>query len=197
MPIPFSIKIIKKLDEYLFEQMERLNQNSTDFCYREKTSQEIEEHQDKFCSADEIMYWVLAMEDEQIIGRLAVFKREIVLEGKQVTLGGIGKVKVRDVKRRQGVATRLLQEAMPLFKQTNCDLVYLCTNINNPILVRFYGKYGFNILCLNVLIWVSLASSILSLGQCLRQLIKKFLSGFSITLSHFLLVVETGRMVPL
>ncbi len=140
---PFSIKIIQKLDDYLLEQMEQLNQNSTDFCYSEKTPQEIEEHQDKFCSADEIKHWVLAIQDEKIIGRLAVFKREIALEGKRVTLGGIGKVKVRDDKRRQGVASKLVQEAMPLFLQMSCDLVYLCTNINNPIMVKFYGKYGF------------------------------------------------------
>ena len=107
------------------------------------TPQDITEHLDKFCSGDDIAHWVLAMRQNEVIGRVAVFKREINMNKKKVVLGGIGKLKVRDDWRRQGVATKLIDQAMPLFEKIGCDLVYLCTNIQNPIMTKFYEKYGF------------------------------------------------------
>lgn len=144
----YKISIVTKLDKLLTRKMEDLNNRSSDLCYKEKTPEEIQENFDKFCSADDIVQWVLATEANDIIGRVAIFKREIMIGQKSVILGGIGKVKVRDDKRRQGVAKAMMLRAMTLFPKLNCELVYLCTNINNPIMVSFYNKFGFELFVL-------------------------------------------------
>lgn len=79
-------------------------------------------------------------------GVTGVLRREINYEGKQITLGGIGGLCTRFDRRQMGVATKLLFKAMEELKKAGCDMAYLCTSIEKPWMVKFYGKVGFILL---------------------------------------------------
>ncbi len=141
----YEIKIFSKLDKHLSEKMDALYAHATDLNQRNQTEADKKEHFDKFCSSDDIEKWILAFYQDKIIGRTAVFKRQIKFKGRDVSLGGIGKVKVRDEHRRKGVATAMMKAAMSEMQNLDCDVAYLCTN-KDSFLAAFYQKFGFEIL---------------------------------------------------
>jgi len=140
----FEIKVYDELDSCLKEKMEELNKNSSYFQKKKKTLEEKKEHFDKYCSESDIVKWIFAFENEDIIGRAVIFKREIQFQDQKITLGGIGKVKVRNDKRRKGVATELLKRTKKELKYLNCDIAHLRTNIS--FLIPFYNRFGFIVL---------------------------------------------------
>ena len=102
------------------------------------------EHLDTYCSTP--FAWVIAVENSVVVGRIKLFKREIKAKGQATLLGGIGGVYTKIAYRNRGVAKAMMKEAMKKLQSENCDIAYLCTEINNPKLVQLYSHFGFVLL---------------------------------------------------
>ena len=86
---------------------------------------------------------LLAIERGEVIGVTRLFKRLIVFNRKTLTVGGFGSLTTKGKKRRVGVATALLKRGMRDFGMQNFDIAFLCTDINNPAMIRLYCRVGF------------------------------------------------------
>jgi predicted acetyltransferase len=137
-----QIKICDKLTSDLKNQITDFRQSVTVAAEKRKTQREKIEHDQKYCSQKDIKKWILVFEENKIIGMLAVFQRQIKFQHKNISLGGIGKVQVRDDKRRQGIASKMMSLAIKQLEKLNCDVAYLCTRLDS-FLADFYAKYGF------------------------------------------------------
>lgn len=107
------------------------------------TPGQLKEHNDKFCSRKDKFLYLFAILDGTVIGQLVLLKRDIIYKGNKLLLGGIGGVGVTEEKRRMGVATKLLKEALGELKKVKCDIAYLCYDTKNPNLIKLYGQMGF------------------------------------------------------
>ena len=141
-----TLLISHQLDPLQEKQMESLDQNSSSLKQRTISPEEIVLHKDKYCSDGDIKSWVLAFQNNEMIGKIAIFSREITFKNQIIILGGIGKVKVRDDQRKKGIATKMMNAAMEELHKINCDVAFLCTDISNQFLVSFYNKFGFTLL---------------------------------------------------
>lgn len=135
-----SYKIIfyKKLPFDLKVQFERLIRES--FIWHQSGKEKQREY-DIFCSKKNEIGYVVALENNLLIGVVVVLKRNLVFNQNKIVLGGIGGVSVKVEKRRKGIATELLEKGMKILKQSKCDLAYLCTDINK--LKNLYAKVSF------------------------------------------------------
>jgi GNAT superfamily N-acetyltransferase len=106
-----------------------------------KSQQELKDTEDRYFSTP--FAFLLALEDPSVIGTLLLFKRKIDYKGEPILLGGIGNLCTKKEKRRMGVATALLKRAMKELAAQNCDVAYLCTDINDPAMVKLYTGVGF------------------------------------------------------
>lgn len=102
-------------------------------------------HNDKYCSDGDISQWIVALEDDQVVGTVAVFSRDIRFNNQVVKLGGIGKVRVALDKRRKGVGSQVMKAAMKQLHENSVDVAFLCTDLES-FLVEWYQRYGFEIL---------------------------------------------------
>lgn len=136
----WSYKIIfyKKLPQNLKTDFDSLMKRS--FSWHQTGKEKKKEH-DKFCSKKDQRGFVLALNNNQIIGAVIILKRKIKFNNVSLTLGGIGGVSVRREYRRHGLATALLKKAMEMLKEEKCDMAYLCTYIEK--LGRLYKPFGF------------------------------------------------------
>ncbi len=137
-----KIVALSKLFPAIRRQMENLRDHCSSLHKKKKTRQEQIEHLDRYCSRDDIKCWILAYDQDLLIGRIAIFLREIKWQGKKILLGGIGKVKVRDDYRRQGVASAMMKRSMIKLKRLKADIAFLNTDFAS-FLPYFYAKYGF------------------------------------------------------
>jgi predicted acetyltransferase len=133
------------IDDAIRIKIQELSKNSSEL---KPVNHEFEilDHNDIFCSGDDILHWILAFEESAVIGRAITYKRTVSFEGEEFILGGIGGVKVRDSHRRRGIAAKLIEIAMVDLQEADCSIVFLGTNIQNPVLVNFYEKFGFQLL---------------------------------------------------
>ena len=106
--------------------------------------QELLKDRDKFCSTP--YAHLLAIENNNVIGANSLFKREINYNGEKIILGGFGGLFTIREKRKKGVATILLKIGMEELKRLNCDIAFLCTDVENPDMVKLYSQFGFVLL---------------------------------------------------
>jgi predicted GNAT family N-acyltransferase len=108
------------------------------YAEEEKTPENLAAVEERFCSQPKA--WLLVFEGKQIIGIMKVYRRKVMFNKREIILGGIGTVCTRTDKRSQGIATSMLKEALKILKKWECDIAYLCANIE---LGSFYGQVGF------------------------------------------------------
>lgn len=108
------------------------------YAEEEKTPDHLAAVEERFCSQPKA--WLLVFEGDQIIGGTKLYRRKVMLNNRKVTLGGVGSVCTRIDKRNQGIATSMLKEAVKILKKWECDIAYLCANIE---MESFYGQVGF------------------------------------------------------
>jgi len=85
--------------------------------------------------------YVVAEDNGHLVGVGNLHERDIVFEGVTVKLGGLGGGCVHENYRHQGIATRLLELRMDELRKRNCDVAYLCTNIEK--LETLFAAVGF------------------------------------------------------
>ena len=79
--------------------------------------------------------------NENLIGMLYLYFREIMFDGSMVKLAGVGGVVTHKDHRHQGVATTLLSTAHEVMEKKECDIAILCTDIEK--LGKLYTTIGF------------------------------------------------------
>ena len=98
------------------------------------------EMHDRFHGDDGIGY-ILAYAGEELIGAIKLSRRAIPFAGRIIRLGGLGGVATRADWRGRGVASATTAAAIAFLRQHDCDIAYLCTDIEK--LGPLYGKVGF------------------------------------------------------
>ncbi len=105
----------------------------------QRTAEHLAQEQEKFFSQPRA--WILAFEGDQIIGRILLHKRIIKFGQKDILLGGIGGVCTHRDKRNRGIATLMLRESVKILKSWDCDIAYLCAEIEKT--GSLYSRAGF------------------------------------------------------
>lgn len=105
----------------------------------EKTPERLAENEEKYFSPPKA--WLLVLEEGKIIGRVLLHKRRVKFNSKDIILGGIGGVCTHKGKRRQGIATMMLKEAMRVLQNWGCNVAFLCTNVEKTGFL--YSLVGF------------------------------------------------------
>lgn len=108
-----------------------------------RSADEKAEADDRYFDTGNEFCHILALENNDVIGLVVTLKREIEYKHKKILLGGIGGVCVREDRRRMGVASKLMDIAMKELKINNCDVVYLCTDIDKQGTEKLYSRIGF------------------------------------------------------
>ncbi|UCE41824.1 MAG: GNAT family N-acetyltransferase [Candidatus Aminicenantes bacterium] len=133
-----AIKIFSELTNGMFKRLEIFGWENF-YTKEQRTPEHLAKEQEKFYSKPKT--WILAFEKEQIIGRILLHKRIIRFNERDIILGGIGGVCIRRDKRNQGIATKMLELAMKILTKWDCDIAYLCADIEKT--GALYEKVGF------------------------------------------------------
>ncbi len=140
-----KITLYKTVPKLLENTVKKLSEDC--FPMTGKSKKEIATHKDKFDpSVADYIGHILAFDNSELIGRVIILKRKVVYGRNDLILGGIGGVCARSDKRRGGIATKLLTRAMKELNKAGCDVAYLCTNVDNPGMVKLYKQAGFVVL---------------------------------------------------
>jgi predicted acetyltransferase len=137
----YEIKIYETLPPEIEEQTKKLSE----MCFFDETPEEEKKSEDSFFQIPKFLHLVAVM-NNRVIGKMHLAKREITYRGKRLLLGGFCGVCTLPEFRRHGVASALIERAMKELKKTDCDVAYLCTNTDDPFLVRMYGRVGYRVL---------------------------------------------------
>ena len=89
--------------------------------------------------------YIFAMVGKEMIGRVALFKREVVFSGQKVILGGIGGVCVTTSHRHHGIASSMLKRALLILSDEKCDVACLNVDLEKKI-YPIYEKLGFTMM---------------------------------------------------
>lgn len=136
----FKVELFYNLPEEIKTQVNRL----LDDCFGAEsglTSQQLDIQKDKSFSIP--IAYLLAIENNLVIGVIKLYKREISYLEEKIILGGFGGVCTEKNKRRRGVATALLKRGMRELKSESCDIAYLCTDVDDPGMLTLYSQVGF------------------------------------------------------
>jgi predicted N-acetyltransferase YhbS len=136
-----EIQAHERLAEPLFGAARALSRES--FANPSRTPEQQVEHRDRFCNMGDSIKWIVALDASEVVGLTVAYQRVVDLNGTPLSLGGIGDVCVDPAYRRQGLASRLVQEAMRALDAAGCDVAYLCAVLYKPHLTELYGRAGF------------------------------------------------------
>ncbi|HUV47175.1 MAG TPA: GNAT family N-acetyltransferase [Candidatus Bathyarchaeia archaeon] len=85
---------------------------------------------------------IFAYKENEIIGMLGLFKRNITFAGKKITIGGTGGVCVTAKARRKGIATQMIKRGLEVLKKEKCDIACLNADLKKKA-YKLYEKVGF------------------------------------------------------
>ncbi|MCA9383000.1 GNAT family N-acetyltransferase [Candidatus Dojkabacteria bacterium] len=85
---------------------------------------------------------VAAIIDEQMVGRIKLYQRELKYNDQSLIMGGIGGVRVKPEFRRKGIAGEMMHRAMQELEAVGCDFVFL--SAAQEIMGDFYKRFGFS-----------------------------------------------------
>lgn len=138
------MNIVFVSEQDLAEDQKRQIEELGKECFSDVNSAEVEED-----FVAESSGRLFAVEGEEIIGMLELFKRVVKFEDEEIILGGMGGVCVTENMRGQGIATKLLQKGLEILKKQNCEIA--CLNVNREKQAyKLYEKLGFEFLNRNI-----------------------------------------------
>ncbi len=85
--------------------------------------------------------YIIARDNKKLIGAINLYYREVNFMNYKINLGGIGYVSVIENYRRQSIATKMLEMALPILKNQGCDICLL--NLDHEYLSKLYRSFGF------------------------------------------------------
>ena len=133
-----EIEFIPKLTSTLAKSVDQFRLENF-YTEEEKTPENLAAEDESFWSQSKA--WLLVFEGDQITGTILLHMRKVMFNNQEVILGGVGSVCTRTDKRNQGIATSMLKEAVKILKKWECDIAYLCANIEET--GSLYGQVGF------------------------------------------------------
>ncbi len=139
----FAFEVFKQIPDHLQSEVESGKKQAFHEDEALNTTEKRQKHDDRFCSQLDRFMYLVAFSSTHVVGSMTLLKRKTVFEGKPLLVGGIGGIWTHEDYRNQGIATRLLQKGMDILKENNCDIAYLCTDVENPARIHLYGKVGF------------------------------------------------------
>ena len=134
-----SIQIFTTLPDELKQQTEELRFIA--FHKQEHTEKQKALFADKYVFEEGSFAYVIAYAYNKPVGYMRLFKRRIHFDKNPLLLGGIGGVCTAPAYQHQGIATKMLQRAVEKLKKENCDIAFLCTDIEK--LHTLYRQVGF------------------------------------------------------
>jgi len=111
------IKIHTVNEGELTSQQRRDFDSLRDTCFSHVDPVEAEE-----CFYAESFSRILTYDGEKLVGILRLFKRDVVFDGKDVALGGIGGVCVLPGFRSRGIGSRMVVEALQVLRSESVDV---------------------------------------------------------------------------
>lgn len=133
-----KIKFFQSLPEKLQKELRDFELQNF-YKEEERTPEFLAKEKDKYFSIPKT--WILAFEEDQIIGSIKLHKRKVRFNNKEVILGGLGGVCTRKDKRSLGIASMMVQKGMNILKEWECEVAYLCANIKES--GSLYPRAGF------------------------------------------------------
>ena len=136
---PYTVSVHTTLtpeQRALFETLERAAFQSSTL-----SAEQQQENDDRFCSDNDAVGYILAFAGAQLVGAVQLSQRAIDFRGQAVQLGGLGGVATDAAWRGRGIASAATATAMARLRELGCDVAYLCTNIEK--LSHLYGQVGF------------------------------------------------------
>lgn len=98
--------------------------------------------EEDFITGDATIARVFAFADGQMVGNLAVKRREIDFDGHHIVLGGVAGVCVGSAWRRQGIGRRMVARALEVLDAEGCDIA--CLNADETkTAYKLYEDLGF------------------------------------------------------
>ena len=88
---------------------------------------------------------IFALKNQEIVGILRLFKRDIIFSGKKILLGGLAGTCVTESSRRRGVATKILKKGLEILKQEKCDIACLNADLEKRA-YELYEEVGFKLM---------------------------------------------------
>jgi predicted acetyltransferase len=135
-----KLKIFTVLEKNLTEQQERAVEKLNKECFSHVPKEEIEE-----CFYAESFARTFVQQNDNIIGQVGLFRRNVKHDGKEVVLGGIGGVCVTRKMRRKGIATKMVKQALRILEQKKCDVACLNADVARNA-HKFYETIGFTMM---------------------------------------------------
>jgi predicted acetyltransferase len=89
--------------------------------------------------------YLFATVKNELISRVALFKREIIFDNQPVLVGGMGGVCVTKLYRHHGVASSMLKRALVVLRSEKCDVGCLNVDLDKKI-YGIYEKLGFTMM---------------------------------------------------
>src|SRR5260221_14234238 len=82
-------------------------------CFRKdytQTAADLINQAEKYCSEGDLIAYILAKENNVVIGETRIYKRTIRLNSQNMVLGGVGSVGTHPNKRSRGVASSMMKK---------------------------------------------------------------------------------------
>jgi len=89
--------------------------------------------------------YLFALSKNEMISRVALFKRELIFAKTKIIVGGIGGVCVARDYRHHGVATSMVKRALVILKEEKCDVACLNVDFEKKVF-PMYEKLGFTMM---------------------------------------------------
>lgn len=137
-----ALNVLSSLTPEQADQIQQFRASVSDMDGQIRTPQDEAQRSEKFCSDNDAKKWILAFSNDSLIGMTVLFQRGITYKGRIISLGGVGKVRVREDWRKKGIARMMMSEAMGQLANMQSDIAFLATNISS-FLGDFYREYGF------------------------------------------------------
>lgn len=138
-----SIKVFEVIPDSLIYQVDRLlaeNESNNRILNEELLSMWSKE---RFINQKDRYKYIVAMINQTVVGIIIVFKRTLPYKGKNIILGGLGGVGVQKEYRGRGIGTKMLAAAKKTLELSDCDVAFLGTDIQDPQMLKIYGRIGF------------------------------------------------------
>ena len=110
-------------------------------CFTHVSREEIEE-----CFIAVGFGWILAFENQTIVGQVELHKRTLQFDGKQMLLGGLGGTCVTTSARGRGIAKAIVKKGLEVLAEEKCDVACLNADIRNHPNGGVYSQLGFRVM---------------------------------------------------
>lgn len=87
--------------------------------------------------------YITAKREGKLIGKIDLFKTNLLFAGKNMLIGGLGGVCVAESERRKGIASKMCALGLTVLQKEGCDVASLNADLDKQA-YKVYQKLGFN-----------------------------------------------------